>query len=512
MTSVLTMHPASTAESRRDEVRRRLPYPVIDSDLHPIEFIPALEDFIDKVGGPSAVDWFRSPDSFGRFNNRNWYSWTVDERRARHAMHPPWWTMPAENTLDLATMALPKLLYERLGEAGIDFAVLYPNVTTWVASIPREDMRRVGVRAVNLYQADRYKDCADRMTAAAAIPLFSPKEGIEELEFAVRELGFKVALIPGYVRRPIASLRMQYPEDKHPHAARRLVWIDNFGVDSQYDYDPFWSKVVELQVPLTTHAGSLGWNGRGSWSNYMHNHLGHFASASEALVRSLFMAGVTRRFPKLRLGLLEGGVAYATKLYADLVAYWEKRGGEAIHQFDPTRVDADLLYDLYQKYGDERVRALAGSPDQARGYSFGVNQCWYEGTGGEKQPDDFSAVQIERLADIRDHFVPNFYFGVEPDDPTVAYAFDAKINPLGAKLKTLFGSDVGHWDAPALGNALDEAWELVERGVITADDCRASLFANPCEFYQGTNPAFFDGTQVESKLHAAVSGESRRRP
>jgi|GEM_PF-2375313 hypothetical protein len=24
--------------------------------------------------------------------------------------------------------------------------------------------------------------------------------------------------------------------------ANEVVWIDNFGLDSQYDYDPFWAK------------------------------------------------------------------------------------------------------------------------------------------------------------------------------------------------------------------------------------------------------------------------------
>jgi predicted TIM-barrel fold metal-dependent hydrolase len=32
-------------------------------------------------------------------------------------------------------------------------------------------------------------------------------------------------------------------------------------LDSEYDYDPFWAKAVELGVPITTHYGSQDWTG-----------------------------------------------------------------------------------------------------------------------------------------------------------------------------------------------------------------------------------------------------------
>jgi hypothetical protein len=38
----------------------------------------------------------------------------------------------------------------------------------------------------------------------------------------------------------------------------------------------------------------------------MFNHIGHFADASEAFAKALFFGGATRRFPKLRIGFIEG--------------------------------------------------------------------------------------------------------------------------------------------------------------------------------------------------------------
>jgi hypothetical protein len=58
----------------------------------------------------------------------------------------------------------------------------------------------------------------------------------------------------------------------------------------------------------------------------MYNHIGHFSEAGEAVCKSLFFGGVTRRFPELRIGFLEGGAAWGCRLYADLVGRWKKRG------------------------------------------------------------------------------------------------------------------------------------------------------------------------------------------
>ena len=493
---------AAIRRSPSAQLRAGLSHPVIDTDLHTVEFLPVLEDYIDKVGGAAAVDQFRGAITLGRYKSKNWYGFSEAERRDRHATRPPWWTLPSQNTLDLATVSLPRLLHERLDEQGTDFAVLYPNIATFAVLIGKEDLRRTVVRAVNLYHADIYRPYADRITPVAAIPLYDPQEGVEELEFAVRELGFKVALITGSVRRPIKALADRYPAKDHPDIAPHLTWLDTYGVDSLYDYDPFWAKAVELKVPLTTHTGSQGWISRASRSNYMYNHIGHFASASEALVKSLFFSGVTRRFPALRLGLLEGGAAYASSLYADLVGHWEKRNGTAVRQYDPERLDSELLHRLYQEHGDERVRAHVRSPEDARRHAFGANESGQNGWIQQGEIDDFAAAGIGSIEDIRDRFVPNFYFGAEADDPTVAHAFNSKVNPLNVELKAFWASDSGHWDVPDLTRVLAETWELVERGTLSERNFRDLVFTNPYEFYAGTNPAFFQGTQVEAKLAA----------
>lgn len=484
--------------SKSAAIRAQLDYPVIDTDLHTIEFAPLLEDYIAKHGGAGAVDQFRAAISrgFGYLSNE-WYELSPEERAHRRAVRPPWWALPTKNTLDLATVSLPRLLHERIAESGTDYAVLFPNVSTFATHIGNRDLRRVIIRAVNEYHADVYRPYADRLTPVAAIPLDTPEEGIEELEFAIKTLGLKVALIPGNLRRPVKSVADKYPAREHPDVARYANWLETFAVDSEYNYDPFWAKVVELKTVLTTHSAGMGWTSRNSISNYMYNHIGHFASASEALAKALFFGGVTKRFPDLRVGFLEGGAAWAANLYADLVGHWEKRNRDAIQNYNPAHIDAKLLYKLYQEYGDKDLKSRLGDIHAVLGGALGVSNNSRSQAGSL---DDFALAGIEKIEDIRDRFVPNFFFGAEADDPTVAHAFNTKVNPLGAQLNAFWASDSGHWDVPDLTQVLAETWSLVERGAITEANFKDLVFTHPYNFFAGKNPNFFKGTAVEQQL------------
>jgi hypothetical protein len=91
--------------------------------------------------------------------------------------------------------------------------------------------------------------------------------------------------------------------------------------------------------------------------------------------------------PQPQVRVLECGVGWAVTLYSDLIGHWEKRNIKPMANYDPAN--------------DKR--------------------------------------------EIKDRFVPHFYFGCEADDPITARAFDTKKNPYGAKLNAIFNSDIGHW-------------------------------------------------------------------
>jgi hypothetical protein len=178
-------------------------------------------------------------------------------------------------------------------------------------------------------------------------------------------------------------------------------------------------------------------------------------------------------------------------LYADLIGHWEKRNRQAIESTNPAKLDRAALLELAQKYGrDPVVEAIRRN----QGLDDTSGQ-----TGGVEDLDDYYRCKITRKEDIKDLFVPRFYFGCEADDPTNAWAFNRRSNPMGSRLNALFSSDIGHFDVPDMTEVVPEAYELVERGLITEDDFRDFMFTNAVRFWGEVNPDFFKGTSVEKQ-------------
>jgi predicted TIM-barrel fold metal-dependent hydrolase len=468
------------------EVRERLPHPVVDIDGHMIEYFPALTGYLRQEGIDPASPSMRRlvPGAFGP--TADWHALSAGERARRRVPRPPWWGSPARNTRDLATAMFPALLHERLPELGIDFSVVYPSVGLVYLHLEDERERRAACRALNRYNAEAFAGLGDRLCPVAAIPMVTPAEATDELEHAVGELGFKAVVMNGFVQRPADAFA-----DAHPDLARWGMWVDTYGVDSAYDYDPVWAKCRELGVPASFHSGSMGWGSRMSYTNYMHNHIGQLNEGNHAVCKSLFMGGVTRRFPDVSFAFMEGGVAWAAMLFVDLIGHWEKRNTKALAALDPSAIDVALLAELRAQYGGKLLDLAAAAQTAPANMA----------TRAPEDPallDEWAACAIASAEDIRDLFVPRFFFGCEADDPMTSTAFNTRINPFGARLNAMFGSDIAHWDVPDMADVVEEAWEMVDHELITEADFRDFVFMNPVRLYTGGNPEFFDGTTVEA--------------
>src|SRR6267142_2236178 len=153
----------------------------------------------------------------------------------------------------------------------------------------------------------------------------------------------------GMGRRPVP------PGANAPRAPRLSARVPLPGLDSEYDYDPVWAKCVELGISPTFHSGSRGLGLRVSPSNFTYNHIGHFAAASEAVCKAIFLGGVTRRFPTLKMAFLEGGVGWACALYSDLIGHWKKRNREALEDTNPANLDRPRLAQLIREYGGKWI-------------------------------------------------------------------------------------------------------------------------------------------------------------
>jgi predicted TIM-barrel fold metal-dependent hydrolase len=480
------------------EVREHVGHPIIDSDGHVVEFEPALLDYIRDAGGNAILERYKT--AFDTAFYFRWNHLTPAERRDQRAPRPVWWPYPTRNTYDRATAALPKLLYQRLDEMGLDYTILNPSQGLFAAHIGDDELRRAVCRGFNNYHADIFREFADRMTPAACIPMHTPAEAIEELEH-VAKLGLKVVMMAAFVRRPIPALARQAPD-----MARHLTWMDNLCLDSEYDYDPVWAKCVELKLTPTFHSFGLNWGMRVSISNFMYNQIGHFAAAADGICKALFLGGVTRRFPTLKFAFKEGGVGWAVSLYCALYERWHKRNLRSLENCNPANLDHELYRQLCREYGGKFTEGrLDGN----------LVLSELEGSGGldPAEWDEWRHCGIETAQDVYDRFIPNFFFGCEGDDRVTSWAFDSRRNPHNARLNAIYGSDLGHYDLMDLRDAAAEAYEGVEKGLMTPDDFRAFVLVNPIKLHCGMNPDFFKGTIVEheaAKVMREVSAEEGR--
>jgi predicted TIM-barrel fold metal-dependent hydrolase len=466
----------TTSGDKRERVqaiRSELDHPIIDSDGHHVEFYPAFLPHLRKVGVEEDVRELVVNEVFGP-DSAGWTKLSPGERFEKRAARPSYADF-APKPIDRATTMLPQLMYERLDEIGLDFAVVYPSLGNFLTVIRQEKTRRAACHAFNEYYMSLFRGFEDRMAIPAVIPMHTPEEAIEELDHAA-SLGFKLGLIPSYARRYT---------DEGPFP----LWFDAYGLDSLYDYDPVWARCDELGMPISAHASGygVGWLARQSVTNFSFSHMGHFGAAGELLCRSLLMGGVTRRFPRLRFAFLEGGVAWGAMLYSASISHWEKRNAAALRMHEFSASDRAEFASFLQRYrGEILERAGTGSLDE---------WIWPGAGEGAADDDEWGAVGVQSKEDFRPRFVAPFFFGAEADDPTTVSAFSVS-NPLHARLNVLFSSDIGHFDVPDMLDVLPEAHEGVDEGWMTPEDFRDFTFTSAARFLTDMNPQFFAGTRI----------------
>jgi hypothetical protein len=353
-----------------------------------------MMDFLQQGAGPEVSGRFWK--GFQAQNQRSWHQLTAEERRRANVYRPAFWLSPAENSLDRATAMLPRLFRERLPELGMDYSIVYPSIGLLVPSMADEELRRAGCRAYNTMVAELFRGCEDRLTAAAAIPCHTPQEAIEEMDYALGELGLKVPMVGSMVRRPLRN-----PDGTAIDAPRLLdrgFWVDLLALDSEHDYDPLWQKCLDMKVPMTFTPRPRA-----------------LACAARRQATSSTRPGICRGRPCLCQGAVFGGVTAASRhcrSHSLNVAHpgrsagmrpagaLGKRSGKNLQRLDPRRVDYALMTSLFDKYGG----LLAGRMSPA------------SEAGRAEQPyvDEFAAAGIETIEDFYDRLIPNSTTAARP--------------------------------------------------------------------------------------------------
>jgi len=497
-------------------IRERLDHPVIDGDGHLREFMPEWLDYMTRVGGQKWTDRYLAkvgaanaiakPAGLGPnqdFAQAALYS--LEERRRGRIRRGPWWGMPVASPVDCASPYLPTLLAERIEELGMDYLITYPTWGLTVHTIPDDEDRLIATRALNEMHAEVWNgvpEVAYRIHVPAIIPMHTPQEAIAELEHCVGTLGFKAIKIPAMVRRPVEALVEAFPGlDQFRPDSPDGVWGDTYGLDSQYDYDPFWRRCVELGVAVTCHGAAVygfPWKSR-SISNWTFNHIGNQAWMQDVLCKSLFFGGVTARFPTLNFAFLEGGVGWACVLLNDIAQHWNMRSVEALELLNPKNLDKDAVNEFLLEYGKERFdgrldKVVQLLPDPSQPIEP-ENYNDFQHTGAQKKED--LGVLFE-----------NFYFGCEADDKINAWAFATDVNRFGMTMKAFFGSDIGHMDAPDFSRVVEETYELVDEGTLTAEQYRKFVADHAILLHGKMNPKFFVGTSIEQYANQVLGAGS----
>jgi predicted TIM-barrel fold metal-dependent hydrolase len=475
-------------ESSGRSLREAIGHPVIDTDGHLVEFMPVFEEYLAEHAGVAAVEHYR--------RGKEWFRLNDDERRLKHLAKVPW-GYPVDPHDHMASM-LPALLEERLLAMGIDFVVIHPSPKR--LGIPHyqdADLRHGMCRAMNAYMADLLRPHGAHMTPAAIIPMYSPTEAIEHLEFAVGELGMKATMVASHAQRPVGA-----PQDAGVPGAERALWWDNFVLDSLHDYDPVWAKFQELRVVPSFHSGTIGMGSRILSTNSIYNFIGHFEASQESICKALFLGGVTRRFPDLKFCFETAGVAWAALLYANLVAQWSIRRPSVLFKNDPAQFDLEVATKLFSEHAPEHFRSHS-----SRLSSITDRMTWLDEEDLAAQGDEYALAGIEQLSDFESGFVDNFFFGCLGEATFDHLAFEEANFPSSSKLKAVYGTDMGHYNPTPMDEMLGSAHEAVDQERISPDDFRAMTFANPVELFAGTNPDFFRGTAIEKEVQEELQDQ-----
>jgi predicted TIM-barrel fold metal-dependent hydrolase len=200
---------------------------------------------------------------------------------------------------------------EAMDAEGLDVAVLFPSRGLFVLGLDspqvigvdglEPDFAAAIARAYNDWLYDFCRQHPTRFFGAAMVAPHDVDAAVAETRRAVRELGFKaIFLAPGCVnRRP---------------------WHDPY-------YDPLWAECERQDVPATFHGGGQTFL-RPDFSLEVFDKLMMWHTFNQPLgimtvAVSLTGGGVLERFPRLRVGLLEGNCGWAPWLFHRLDEHYE---------------------------------------------------------------------------------------------------------------------------------------------------------------------------------------------
>ena len=181
-----------------------------------------------------------------------------------------------------------------MDKEGIDVMTMYPTTGLFFFGIERVDVTVALCRAFNDWAHDFCSVASERLIAPVLVPQIDVHEALSEIRRGMEELGQRGAMMRP---NPIGGRTLEHPA-----------------------YEPIWSLLEELDVPLVLHEGTtqdVVQVGTERYDNFMFRHMVSHAFEQQMGLLSLICGGVLERHPGLRVLVVEAGVGW--------VPYWLDR-------------------------------------------------------------------------------------------------------------------------------------------------------------------------------------------
>ena len=285
-------------------------FKVLDSDMHILEPPDLWQRFIDskfKDYAPrGTTDHVRDLRLVG-----------PDGRAWGRPVDPPPETIPPPGHIFERNQKLfkphmeqgwsPQVQLDAMDEEGIDLAVLYPSRGLNVLSIPAMDPEFAAALA-RAYNNWLYEFCqvdTRKLIGAGMVSVFDIENAISEAERCVQQLGFRALFLRANV-------------------------VNGHNWQEPY-YEPLWSVLEELNVPLGFHESNTSAApqvGVQFGYNFMLRHTFSHPFEQMLAVGSFCGGGVLERHPRLRVAFLEGNCGWLPFLLWRLDEHWEMFGDQ----------------------------------------------------------------------------------------------------------------------------------------------------------------------------------------
>ena len=205
----------------------------------------------------------------------------------------------------------PKERLARMDQEGLEKAIIYPSLgLIWeTEDVGDIELQAAYARAYNRWVVDFCADSAGRLVPIAHISMGDPQEAARELERAVKA-GAKGAFFVPFTPT----------NQSHAHP----------------DYDPFWAKAQELNVPVGIHPSGeppakrvhQRFRDMQKWAVWHFNV--HGAQGPLQAFTAMFQYGLFDRFPKVKVVVLESGAGWAGYLLNRMDAVYDSPLGKSV--------------------------------------------------------------------------------------------------------------------------------------------------------------------------------------